>query len=177
MSPRDLIALLALALAWLGPASAARAAPLVVEAGQTYTLQEDIILNGDVVLEVRGTAEKPSTLVGGRHRIRSGARWTGSLKITHCTVRGLGGLPRRSADDRAQGPGDPALDLKVAGKRGIVIEHCTLDACSALHLQTDGASTASFRHNRVLENAAIAISKDIGNSGDFFTATGNSKQQ
>ncbi|HEX5271341.1 MAG TPA: hypothetical protein VFW33_12670 [Gemmataceae bacterium] len=161
----------------LGSAPAARAAPLVVEAGQTHTLREDVTLDGDDVLEVRGTPEKPSVLVGNRHRIRSGPKWTGSLKITHCTIRDLGGLPRRTADDRVQGPGDPAFDLKVAGKGGVVIEHCTLDACAALRLQTDESSTASFRHNTVLENAAVAVSKDIGNSGDCFTATGTSREK
>src|SRR5262249_38297576 len=144
---------------------------------QTHTLQEDVILNGDAVLEVRGTPQKPCVLVGNRHRIRSGGKWTGSLRITHCTIRDLGSLPRRTADNRVQGPGDPAFDVKVAGKGSVVIEHCPLDACSALHLQTDEASTASFRHNRVLETAVIAISKDIGNSGDCFTATGSSKER
>src|SRR5262249_37199588 len=76
-----------------------------------------------------------------------------------------------------QGRGDPAPNIKVAGKGSIVIDHCIPDGCSALHLQTDEASTASFRHNRVLENAAIAISKDIGNSGDCFTATGTSREK
>src|SRR5262249_27003128 len=150
MNPHKLLLTLSLALAWLGFASGVRAAPLIIEAGQTHTLNEDIILNGDDVLEVRGTAEKPSVLVGNRHRIRSSARWTGFLKVAHCTMRDLGGLPRRAADDRVQGPGDPAFDLKVAGKGRIVIEHCTLDACSALHLQTDDDSTASFRHNAAL---------------------------
>jgi hypothetical protein len=177
MNPRHLPVILSLALLWLASPSAAGAAPLIVEAGETHTLREDVTLNGDDVLEVRGTRDKPSVLVGNRHRIRSGDKWTGSLKITHCTIRDLGGLPRRTADDRVQGPGDPAFDLKVAGKGSIVIEHCTLDACSALHLQTNEASTASFRHNTVLDNAAIAISKDIANSGDCFTATGTSKEK
>jgi hypothetical protein len=177
MNLRIRIVLLFFALPWLGFPSGARAAPLLVEAGQTHTLHEDVILSGDDVLEVRGTAEKPSVLVGNRHRIRSDGKWTGSLKITHCTLRDLGGLPRRTADDRVQGPGDPAFDLKVAGQGRIVIEHCTFDACSALHLQTDETSTASFRHNTVRENTTIAISKDIGNSGDCFTATGASREK
>src|SRR5262249_8807959 len=123
MNLRNLIVILPLALPWLGSASTARAAALIVEAGKTHTLQEDVILNGDDVLEVRGTPEMPCVLVGNRHRLRSGDKWTGSLKITHCTIRDLGGLPRRAADDRVQGPGDPAFDLKVAGKGSIVIEH------------------------------------------------------
>lgn len=174
MKLRTPIVLLSLAL--LFP-PAARAAPLIIEAGQTHTLNEDVILDGGDVLEIRGTAEKPCVLVGNRHRIRSGNKWTGSLRFTHCTIRDLGALPRRTADNLVKGPGDSALDLKVAGKGTIAIEHCTLDACSALHLHTDEASTVSFRHNHVLENAAIAISKDIANSGDCFTATGNSQEK
>lgn len=173
MNPRTPFVLLLL----LPFPSAARSAPLLVEAGQTHTLHEDVLLNGDDMLEVRGTPEKPCVLAGNRHRIRSGNKWTGSLKITHCTLRDLGGLPRRTADNLVKGPGDPAFELKAAGKGSIVIEHCTFDACSAVHLHTDEASTVSFRHNRVLENAAIAISKDIGNSGDCFTATGTSKEK
>jgi hypothetical protein len=156
---------------------AARSASFVVEAGQTHTLREDFVLNGSDVLEVRGTAEKPCVLVGNRHRIRSGDRWTGALRITHCAIRNLGGLPRRTADELIKGPGDPAFELKVASKGGVAIEYCSLDACSAVHLQTDDASTASFRHNTVLDNSAVAISKDVGNSGDCFTATGNSREK
>src|SRR5262249_48323566 len=60
---------------------------------------------------------------------------------------------------------------------GVTIEHCTFDACAAIQLQTDGASTARFRHNTVLESSVVAISKDIANSGDCFTATGNSRER
>jgi hypothetical protein len=46
MNRRHLIVILALALPGLGSAPAVRAAPLIVEAGQTYTLREDIVLFG-----------------------------------------------------------------------------------------------------------------------------------
>ena len=45
------------------PLSAAPAAPVVVEAGQTHTLAEDLVLAGADTFEIRGTAEKPCTLV------------------------------------------------------------------------------------------------------------------
>lgn len=152
-------------------------APIVVEAGKTHTLNDDLVLDGDDVLEVRGTTEKPCILVGDRYRIRSGPKWTGAIKITHTTIRRLGGVPRISADGLLKGSGPPAFDLKVAGKGSFNIEHCTFDECSEIRLHTDGAATASFRHNIVLENSMVAISKDVGNSGDFFTATGNSKSR
>ncbi|MFO0970127.1 MAG: hypothetical protein U0793_31640 [Gemmataceae bacterium] len=152
----------------------AHAAPLIVEAGQTHTLSDDLVLDGADVLEIHGTQEKPCVLLGKRHQIRSGAKWTGRLAIHHCTIRELGGLPKTGADGLVSGPGLAAFDLRVAGKGEIAIENCTLDACSAIRLQTDDASTARFRHNAVLENSVVAISKDIGHSGDFFTGTGNS---
>src|SRR4051812_4803780 len=78
--------------------SPALAGPVVVGAGQTYTLDEDLVLKGDDLLDVQGTPEKPCILVGNRHGIRSDGKWTGSLKIAYCTIRDLGGLPRRAAD-------------------------------------------------------------------------------
>src|SRR5262245_57410069 len=108
------------------PPSLVSAAPVVVEAGQTHTLTEDLVLNGADTLEINGTAEKPCSLVGNRHRVRSGDNWTGSLKITHCTIQKLGGLQRRSdATGLITGNGSAAFDLKVGGKGDITIENCT----------------------------------------------------
>lgn len=156
---------------------AAQAAPLLVEAGKTHTLNGDLVLDGADTVQILGTAEKPCVLIGNRHRIYAGPKWTGSLKIMHTTIRDLGGLPKRTAAGLISGPGALAFDLKISGKGSVTIENSTLDACSAIRLQTDGASTASFRNNTVLENSVVAISKDVGNSGDFFTATGNSKER
>jgi hypothetical protein len=169
--------LLLLCLLLIASPPTASAAPVVIAAGQTHTLQEDLTLDGDDLLEIRGTAEKPCVLVGSRHRIRSGPKWTGSLTITHCSIRDLGELPRRGVDALVSGPGAAAIEVKVRGKGGVTIEHCTFDACSAIHLQTEDASTANFRNNTVLDNSVVATSKDIGNSGDFFTATGNSRER
>jgi hypothetical protein len=177
MNFHHLAFILLLSLTTVASPGAALAAPILVEAGQTHTLRDDLVLNGDDVLEVRGTPEKPCILIGNRHRIRSGAKWTGALQITHCTIQSLGGLPTRAADGLVGGPGEPAFELKVAGKGSVAIEHCTLDACAGLRLQTDDSSTAFFRHNTVLESSVVAISKDIAKSADFFTATGNSKER
>lgn len=153
------------------------ATPIIIEAGKTHTLSEDLVLNGDDALEIRGTPEKPCILVGDRHSIRTGAKWTGSIKIAHCTIRELGGLPKRTADGLVKGPGEFAFVLKVMGKGAVAIEECTFDACSAVRLKTDDAATANFRKNTVLENSVVAISKDLANSGDFFEATGTSKKK
>ena len=172
-----LVFLLTFSLIVLASPVSTPAATTIVEAGQSHTLQDDLILNGDDILEVRGTSEKPCILVGNRHIIRSGPKWTGSLRITHCTIRDLGSLPKRAGDGLVSGPGASAIELKVSGKGGVSIENCTFDACSAIRLQTDDSSTAIYRNNTVLENSVVAISKDIGNSGDFFTATGNSRER
>src|SRR5262249_13168194 len=140
----------------------------------THALPKDLVLDGDDVLEIRGSREKPCVLVGNRHHIRSGPKWTGSLRITHCTIRALGSLPRRAASGLVSRPGAAAFGARVAGKGSITVEHCTFDACSGIRLHTDGASTASFRYNTVLDSSVVAVSKDIANSGDFFTATGSS---
>src|SRR5262249_55747825 len=86
--------LLTLCLTLTAPLPKAAAESVVVEAGKTHTLTADLVLNGDDVLDIRGTPEKPCVLVGNRHRIRSGPKWTGSIRITHCTIRDLGGLPK-----------------------------------------------------------------------------------
>jgi hypothetical protein len=158
----------------LPPPSAA--APVVVEAGRTLTLTDDLVLTGADTLEIKGTAERPCTLVGNRHRVRAGAGWTGSLKITHCTIKNLGGLPKRSdVTGLITGNGPAAFDLKVGGAGDVTIENCTLDACAAVHLHTDDGSTAAFRHNTILDTSVVAITKNVEHSGDAFTAGGISR--
>lgn len=143
----------------------AAAAPLVIEAGQTYTLREDLVLKGDDVLEIRGTAEKPCTLVGNQHRITSGAKWSGVLQIAHCTLKQLGTTAA------------PGIEITTAGTGGVRIEHCTFDGCSAIHVQNDERSTATFRNNTVLDNTTVATHKDIAKSAHAFVARGNSRER
>jgi len=138
----------------------APAASVVVEAGQTHTLNEDLILNGDDTLEIRGTPDKPCKLVGNRHRIRTGPKWSGTLRITHCTIQNLGGTPKHGDNGLVAGPGAPAFELKAAGKATITIEHCTFDASAAIDVQNDDGSVTVFRHNTVLDSTVVAISKD-----------------
>jgi hypothetical protein len=164
-----------LAAALMAP-TAISAASLVVEAGQTHELAEDLVLDGDDNLEIGGTSAKPCVLVGNRHRIRTGPKWSGSLEISHCLLKELGELPKRNKQGQIKGSGAAALELKATGRASILIERSVLDACSGVQLQIDDESTATFRHNTVLENSVVAISKDIADSGDAFTAGGNSRQ-
>jgi hypothetical protein len=135
-----------------------------------------LVLDGDDMLEIRGTAEKPCVLAGNRHRIRTGDAWTGSLRISHCTLKELGGVAKRNQQGQVKGSGAPALELKATKQAAITIEHSVLDACSGMQLRTDDESTVVFRNNTVRENSVVAISKDIADSGDAFTASGSSQQ-
>ena len=68
-------------------------------------------------------------------------------------------------------------NLKVGGKGDVTIENCTLDACSAIHLQTNDKSTAVIRTNTILDTSVVAITKNVEHSGDAFSASGNSKER
>jgi hypothetical protein len=175
MKPAHAAVAFTLALGLFPPV--AEAAATIVQAGQTRALQEDLVLNGDDVLEIKGTAEKPCTLVGNQHQIRTGPRWTGSIKIIHCTIQKLGEPAKRADNGQVTGPGAPAIDVKAVAKADVTIEHCTFDTCSAIHIQNDDNSVTAFRNNTVLENTVVAISKDIANSAHTFVARGNSKEK
>src|SRR5262249_5684124 len=129
------------------------------------------------VLEVRGTPEKRCTLVGDRYSIRSADKWSGAVTIRHCTLQKLGAPAKVADDGQRLGTEFHALDLKASGKGSITVEHCTLDECSSVNLQTDGASSAAFRHNTVLDNTTVAIDKDVAKSAHCFVARGNSKER
>lgn len=152
------------------------AATHVVEPGETYTLKEDLVLTGNDSLEVKGTPEKPCTLAGNNQRIRSDGKWSGSVKITHCTVRKLGGPPRLTDDGQRLASQPPAFDLKGVGKASITIEHCTFDESSSVLVQNDENSATSVRNNTFLDSSIVAIDKDIGKSAHCFEARGNSRE-
>jgi hypothetical protein len=147
----------------------------VVESGETRTLKEDLVLKGDDSLEIRGTAEKRCTVVGDGHVIRTEGKWTGSVKITHCSLQKLGAPPKFTDDNSRVAREFPALDLKASGKGRIVIEHSSFEESSSIHVQTDDESSAVFRGNTIPENAIVGIDKDIAKSCDSFVGRGNSR--
>ena len=57
------------ALVW-GLASVAVPAERRLGPDETLTLTEDLVLSGEGVLDIQGTAEKPCTIAGNGHRIR-----------------------------------------------------------------------------------------------------------
>jgi hypothetical protein len=150
------------------------AAGPVVEAGQTLSLKEDLVLSGSDVLDIRGTPEMRCTLAGNGHRIRTAGTWTGSVRIRHCDVRGLGAPATLSADGSRIGTEFPALDLTSGGTGSVVIEHCDFDGCAAVHVRNDGTSTTTFRANTLRENTLARADKDVNKSSPCFVARGNS---
>src|SRR5262245_497381 len=71
--------------------------------GQVLGIGEDLVLSGDDVLEVNGTAEKPCRIDGDCRQIRSASDWRGRIKITHCQFRGLGSAKLPALDVTSRG--------------------------------------------------------------------------
>lgn len=157
-------------------APATHAANLVIDPGQSHTLKEDLVLRGDDTLEVRGAAEKPCTIVGNGHAIRSDGRWTGSIKMVHGTLKKLGRPSTVSSDGHRLAKDFPAVDVKLQGQGSVVVENCVFEESAAVHIQTDDQSTARFRGNTIAENTIVAIDKDVAKSADCFVARGNSRE-
>ena len=67
-----------------------QAASRTLKAGQVLGVSEDIVLEGEDILEVQGTADKPCRLDANTQQIRTLPDWKGWIKITHCEFRGLG---------------------------------------------------------------------------------------
>jgi hypothetical protein len=146
-----------------------------VEAGQTLTLKEDLVLTGRDSLEVKGTPDRRCTIVGNGFCIRTRGEWTGSVRIRHCDLRRLGAPPRFTDDGRRIAAEFPALDLTITGKGQLVVEHCDLDESAAVHVRNDGESTTTFRANTVRENTLARADKDVDRSLPCFVARGSSK--
>src|SRR5690242_17760252 len=87
-----------------------------VEAGQTLSLKEDLVLTGEESLDVKGTAERRCTLAGNGFRIRTKGPWTGCVRIRHCDVRRLGAPAKFTDDGRRIAAEFPAIDLTISGK-------------------------------------------------------------
>jgi hypothetical protein len=134
----------------------------VVEAGQTLTLGEDLILSGGESLDVRGTPDRKCRIVGNGHQIRTGEKWSGRATIRSCEIRGLG-TPKLHA-----------FELKASGKASILFEGCTFDDSGSLWIRTDDAADARVQNCVSLENSVVAVDKAREKSFPFFIASGGS---
>jgi hypothetical protein len=160
MRPRLTIAL---ALAALLPPAPASAASRTLQPGQVLGISEDLVLSGDDVLDVRGTAEKPCRIDANCQQIRTAPDWTGRVRVSHCEFRGLGSAKK------------PALDLTATadGDR-IVIERSSFHACGAIHLTNDGTSATVFRHNTIHATSMVPVTNLPSESPPGFRAAGRS---
>jgi len=180
-----MLALAVAVWAWAGPmASPVRggATTRTVAAGETLSLDSDLLLSSADVLEINGTAEMPCTLVGNGHQLKTKGGWTGRVKATYCTFRQLGKpqavikVPNPGAwpGFKIEDPDVPAFVMTGEGKAEWTFEHCTFDQCSFLAFTANGESTLTFRHNTVLENAIFPVSEQPATSRPCISLLGNS---
>ncbi len=166
MSASRWFARVVLLLGQLTAASLASAELPRISPGETLTLTEVLVLTGDDVLQLVGTRDQPCTIVGGGHQIRTSDTWRGRLTLAHCRCRQLG--------TAALKPEFPAIHVQAKGDAVVTIEHCVFDECAGVSVNNLDKSTTVFRHNTVLENSLVPVSKDIGDSRACFLARGNS---
>src|SRR5438105_14047868 len=114
---------LSVAILCFALSQSASAASRTLAAGQVLGVSEDLVLSGDDVLEVNGTAEKPCRIDANAQQIRSAPDWCGHIKVKHCEFRSLGTAKFPAIDATARGKGDQ-----------IIIEHSEFHACGAVHL-------------------------------------------
>src|SRR5262245_10699742 len=171
---RQSLAIIVSAGGFLLPPSRPVLADHIVEAVQTLALKEDLVLTGAESVDIQGTPERRCTLLGNGFRIRTKGPWTGSVRIRHCDVRGLGAAARLTDDGRRIAAEFPALDLTITGKGALIVEHCVFDESAAIHVQNDGESMTTFRGNTILENTLARADKDIDKSLPCFVGRGSS---
>jgi hypothetical protein len=143
-----------------GPTSAASR---TLQPGQVLGISEDLILSGDDVLDVRGTAERPCRIDANGQQIRTAPDWTGRVSVSHCEFRSLGSAKK------------PALDLTATADGDlIVIEHSSFHACGAVHLTNEGNSATVFRHNTLHSTSMVPVTNLPSESPPGFRAAGRS---
>jgi hypothetical protein len=143
--------------------SEAKAASRSLTAGQVFGMSEDLVLTGDDVLEVAGTADKHCRIDANGGQIRTTGDWTGRIKVRYCEFRGLGSAKV------------PALDITARGTgNAIAIEDSEFHACGAIHLANEGESGTHFRNNVLHANSMVPVTNLPSESPPGFRATGHS---
>lgn len=141
----------------------ASAASRTLAPGQVLGIGEDLVLSGDDVLEVNGTAEKPCRIDGDCRQIRATPDWRGRIKVNYCQFRGLGSAKLPAIDVTARGKGDR-----------IIIENSEFHACGAVHLGNQEESGTVFRRNTLLANSMVPVTNLPNESPPGFHAFGRS---
>jgi hypothetical protein len=145
------------------PAGDAAAGSRTLKPGEIVGISEDLVLTGDDVLEVGGTAEKHCRLDGNCQQIKTTADWRGHIKISYCECRGLGSAKTPALDLTANGEGDK-----------IVIENSEFHACGAVHLTNNDSSATVFRNNTIHTNSMVPVTNLPSESPPGFCARGRS---
>ena len=140
-----------------------QAASRTIKAGQIVGISEDIVLSGDDVLDVQGTADKPCRLDANGQQIRTQGDWRGRINLQHCELRGFGSAKKPALNVTAAGAGDQ-----------IVIEHADFHACGAVHLANEGTSGTIFRRNTLHATAMTPVTNLPDESPPGFRASGRS---
>ena len=133
----------------------------VVEAGQTLTLTQDLVLSGADTLEVRGTPDRKCAIVGNGHQILSAGAWSGRATISWCELRGLGTETRN------------AFEFDRTGKARIALDHCTFDGSSSVWVRASGDTDVRITNCASLENSLVAVDKAREKSRPFLFVAGN----
>jgi hypothetical protein len=164
-----------------GPAASSRK-PRTIAAGTTLSLDGDLLLSDDDVLEINGTAEKPCTLVGNGHQLKTKGKWTGHVRATHCAFKQLG-KPQRVIkvpnpgnwpSFKIEDPDVPAIAMTGEGEAKWAFDNCVFDQCSFLVFTAHGQSTLDFRNNTVLANALFPVSEQPATSRPCIDLSGSS---
>src|SRR5262245_31812848 len=129
---------------------AASAASVTIQAGQTYNLTADMVLNGADTLDANGTVASPCTITGNGHGI-IGRSLTGHVKIENCILQGLGGTMETA----------PAIEITGQGSADLSITGSTFDACGPIRFHVNGSATAAFTNNLLKDNGIAYIQDEL----------------
>jgi hypothetical protein len=146
------------------PINQAVAASKTIGPGQAVGVSENIVLSGEDVLEINGTAERPCRLDANNQQIKTTGDWTGRIIIRHCEFRCMGTAKVPCIDVTAKGDGD-----------AIVIENSMFHSCGAVHIANQGNSATVFRNNLFRETSMVPVTNlPFADSPPIFKATGSS---
>src|SRR5262245_23567292 len=106
----------------------------IVEAGGTLTLEANLVLTGSDTLELRGTTDRPCTLDGAHHKIRTKGKWTGRVRVVHGRIKRLGSKDNYTPDRRRLLPDCEAIILEASGRSEVVFEHCVFEECNSVEI-------------------------------------------
>ena len=145
--------------------TSARAASVTIAKGETYTLDQDLVLNGADTLDANGTAQEPCIINGNGHAI-IGRALTGHVKVQNCVFQGVGGKMETA----------PALELTTQGSADVTITGSVFDASGSIKLHANAQSTVTFKDNLLKANGIAYIEDElVGSHYDpAFLADGSS---